>query len=163
MLLIPIDHGMSLPSSFEFHEEDYCWLSWPQCENGMSEKMEQYIASINVDKDIEMLRCNFHISDASLVVFKVLNSLLVKGAKRGLSLKEMAKIWCRKAYEDAPSRLELLVSESTKFARELEGKDNLNESDDVRWLKCKKTTDLFTIIDYKLSQEIDSIIRAKNV
>jgi hypothetical protein len=159
--LIPIDHGMSFPSSFEFREEDYCWLSWPQSAQPFSERMKEYIASVNLDKDIESLQCNFPLGEASLIVFKVMNMLLIMAVKRGLTLKDMSLIWCRPSYSEAPSVLETIMQEGSKYRSDLKYNLDTNGCEDVRWLQSKGSIDFFSVIEYRISLEIDKIIRNK--
>jgi len=36
LILVPIDHGMSLPDTLELCSFDLCWLGWPQAEEKFS-------------------------------------------------------------------------------------------------------------------------------
>ena len=160
--LIPIDHGMSFPSSFEFREEDYCWLAWPQSSQPFSERMREYIASVDLEKDIESLQCNFPLGEASLIVFKVMNMLLKMGVKRGMTLKEMSLIWCRPSYSESPSVLEVIMQECLRLRSDLRYNAEAIGCEDIRWLQSKSSIDLFSIIEYRISLEIDKIIRNKS-
>jgi hypothetical protein len=124
--------------------------------------MKEYIASVNLDKDIESLQCNFPLGEASLIVFKVMNILLIMGVKRGLTLKDMSLIWCRQSYSDAPSVLETIMLESSKFQSDLRYNLEANGCEDVRWLQSKGSIDFFSVIEYRISLEIDKIIRNKS-
>ena len=54
MKLVPIDHGYSLPHTLE----DVCfeWEFWPQAKVPFSEDTRAYVAAIDVDADVELLR-----------------------------------------------------------------------------------------------------------
>ena len=57
--LIPIDHGSSLSDSLDMVEFDYCWLMWPQAHIPFSNKILQYIASVDIMDDIKFLDQQF--------------------------------------------------------------------------------------------------------
>ena len=68
--LIPIDHGMSLPSTLDISEYrssltqifriDYCWMSWNQARVPFSKKCLDHIDKIDIEKDINLLNSIFY-------------------------------------------------------------------------------------------------------
>eukprot|EP00826_Nyctotherus_ovalis_P012882 TRINITY_DN13430_c0_g1_i3.p1 TRINITY_DN13430_c0_g1~~TRINITY_DN13430_c0_g1_i3.p1 ORF type:complete len:509 (-),score=135.64 TRINITY_DN13430_c0_g1_i3:204-1730(-) len=93
--LIPIDHGMSMPDSLEILEMEYCWLSWNQRSHPFSQATLKYIESINVMEDVEMLSSQYNFRPICLRNMRMSATILKKGAAAGLTLEEIAKIWCR--------------------------------------------------------------------
>ena len=54
MKLVPIEHGYALPHTLE----DVCfeWEFWPQAKLPYSEEIREYVADIDVDAYIDLLR-----------------------------------------------------------------------------------------------------------
>jgi len=95
--LIPIDHGMSIPSTLDITMDDYCWLSedYQQKDHPFSKRTLSYIKSIDVDSDIEFLNSQFRFRPICLRNIKMSTIILKRGAEAGLTLAEIAKIWAR--------------------------------------------------------------------
>eukprot|EP00252_Welwitschia_mirabilis_P013067 TRINITY_DN28891_c0_g1_i1.p1 TRINITY_DN28891_c0_g1~~TRINITY_DN28891_c0_g1_i1.p1 ORF type:complete len:599 (-),score=111.93 TRINITY_DN28891_c0_g1_i1:306-2102(-) len=108
--LVPIDHGYCLPESFE--DCTFEWMNWPQAEQPFSPKFLKYIESLDVEKDIALLK--FHgwtLSDECARVFRISTMLLKKGAAAGLSPYDIALIMCRESL-NKPSVIENIVEEA---------------------------------------------------
>lgn len=112
-ILIPIDHGMSIPESLEVCSYDLIWLSFNQAEKPFSEKSLQYIKHLDVMKDIKLLQANFKFRPICLRNMRISNMLLKKGAAAGLTLANIGQILCRPDEDDEqPSMLETMVSKA---------------------------------------------------
>lgn len=108
--LVPIDHGLSIPDSLEVCSYDLAWLGYDQAEQPFSQKTLDYIESLDIDQDIEMLDSNFKIRPECLRNMKVSSLLLQQGAARGLNLAQIGQILCRPDEDDCePSCLEKIV------------------------------------------------------
>jgi len=93
--LIPIDHGYALPATLD--GAWFEWLTWPQVKQPMSHKTREYIASLDVDNEIAMLRTKFGntIRPEHFRVLRISTTLLQKGAAAGLTLYQIATIVSR--------------------------------------------------------------------
>ncbi len=96
---------------------EYCWLSWPHKDRPFSEKTLQYIKSINIMEDIEMLNSQYKFRPICLRNMRLSNTILKKGAAAGLTLGEIGKIWSRTDDEgEVPSIFERLVASARRQA-----------------------------------------------
>eukprot|EP00891_Asterochloris_glomerata_P006752 jgi/Astpho2/6752/Aster-06767 len=94
--LIPIDHGMCLPSSWA----DVCWewQYWRQAKVPFSKKTRDYIASLDVERDLSLLAAHGLALRAECTrVFRASSLLLQKAAARGMTPYAIASIMCRDA------------------------------------------------------------------
>ncbi|XP_022992198.1 phosphatidylinositol 4-kinase gamma 4-like [Cucurbita maxima] len=93
-VLIPIDHGYCLPTSFE--DCTFDWLYWTQAKQPYDAETLEYINSLNAEEDIAVLK--FHGWELPLECARTLcisTMLLKKGAKRGLTPFDIGSIMCR--------------------------------------------------------------------
>lgn len=109
--LIPIDHAFSLPKNLS--DIWFCWRNWSQAKKPMSPRTKEYIAKLDVEKDIQLLQSKFPriFNDQHFTVMRVTNALLQQGALLDLTFHDLASVICPPA-EDSPSTLELLVEQS---------------------------------------------------
>jgi len=106
--LIPIDHTYILPPSLD--NAWFEWHHWRQAKEPFSPETLHYIASIDIEKDTQVLR-SVGIEEECIRTMKVTTTLLKKGAEAGLNLFEIATMVCRKN-RNLPSVLERLVVQS---------------------------------------------------
>lgn len=122
--LIPIDHAYCLPDTLEIGWTDWVWLEWPQAKMELDETTKNYIASIDVEADCELLRAKLSIREPCLRLMRITTMLLKKGVARGLTLYEIAKIICRDSIDDAESsELEIVCHQATALAKVLQKRD----------------------------------------
>ncbi len=127
--LVPIDHGYCFPTTLG--EANWEWLYWPQAKVAFSEQTLRRIESIDVDADANLLR-SLGLSEDAVRVNKITTLLLKKGAAAGLTLFEMARLCCRRTFEE-PSPLELIVAATTKdLAREEDSSNNSNNNNEQK-------------------------------
>jgi len=93
MSLIPIDHGFSLPDSFE--DIWFEWFPWPQTRKPMDEETKRYIEAINIEEDLFTLR-GLGIREECLKSLRISTTWLKKGAKADLTLHQIAGVLCLK-------------------------------------------------------------------
>jgi hypothetical protein len=113
--LIPVDHGYCLPDFLEIAWCDWCWLDWPQAKVQFSPDMLQYIASLDVKSDVDILRRKLSIREESLRIMEICGRVLQTGAAAGLNLHQIGKIISRDNL-DAPSLLEITVEQALSLA-----------------------------------------------
>jgi hypothetical protein len=111
--LIPIDHGMCLPSTLQ--DVSFEWLYWPQAKVQFDDASLEYIKGLDADKDVSMLASHGLVVRPECVrVLRVCTMLLKKGAERGLTPFAIGSIMCREANTKSP--LEKLHSRASKLA-----------------------------------------------
>jgi len=108
-MLIPIDHGYSLPSTLD--EALFVWLDWPQVNCKMVPEVKEYIANLNVEVDVQILKDKFPQSfgDEHFSIMRLTAMLLKKGAALDLTLNQIGSLICRLDF-NMPSPLEQIVS-----------------------------------------------------
>ncbi|KAG5056282.1 hypothetical protein AAZX31_03G236300 [Glycine max] len=95
-VLIPIDHGYCLPTSFE--DCTFEWLYWPQARQPYSSETIDYIKSLDAEEDIALLK--FHGWDLPVECARTLRistMLLKKGVERGLTPFAIGSLMCRES------------------------------------------------------------------
>ncbi|OIV95053.1 hypothetical protein TanjilG_10873 [Lupinus angustifolius] len=95
-VLIPIDHGYCLPTTFE--DCTFEWLYWPQARTPYSTESVKYINSLDAEEDIALLK--FHGWDLPVECSRTLRistMLLKKAVARGLTPFTIGSIMCRES------------------------------------------------------------------
>jgi hypothetical protein len=115
MELIPIDHGCSLPDTFEVNWHDWAWLSWPQTKQPLSDQEKAYIARLDAALDVALLEKELSIRWQCLLVLRIATCFLQKGAAADLSLFDIACMMSRDEYEK-PSVLEIVFAQAKTLA-----------------------------------------------
>ncbi|WVY92372.1 hypothetical protein V8G54_031460 [Vigna mungo] len=109
-VLIPIDHGYCLPTSFE--DCTFEWLYWPQACQPYSPETIDYIKSLDAEEDISLLK--FHGWDLPVECARTLRistMLLKKGTQRGLTPFTIGSMMCRESL-NKESVIEEIVQEA---------------------------------------------------
>ncbi|CAH2057731.1 unnamed protein product [Thlaspi arvense] len=110
IVLVPIDHGYCLPESFE--DCTFEWLYWSQAKEPYSPETLDYVRSLDVEEDIDLLK--FHGWKMPLKTARTLRistMLLKKGVERGLTAFEIGSIMCRETLS-TKSLVEGMVEEA---------------------------------------------------
>jgi hypothetical protein len=113
--LVPIDHGLSIPSSLDITEYDLCWMNWPHSKDSLSPAMVEYVKQLDPLKDIETLKNSLPFRDVCLRNIRIAGMLLKKGVEAGMSLYEIGCIMYRQGYEESPSELENIISKAQEI------------------------------------------------
>ncbi|PRP75782.1 hypothetical protein PROFUN_08776 [Planoprotostelium fungivorum] len=125
--LIPIDHGYCLPRTLD--KCWFCWLTWPQAKVPFGGEELEYITSIDIEKDIKMLR-RMDITEDVLENYRIACLLLKHGASRGMTAYDIGAILCRVKGIDKESELEKMLVHykilSTKMGTDLKVKDMIS-------------------------------------
>mmetsp|Transcript_6515 Transcript_6515/g.5854 ORF Transcript_6515/g.5854 Transcript_6515/m.5854 type:complete len:108 (-) Transcript_6515:1032-1355(-) len=69
--LIPIDHGLILPSVFEACTYDLIWMDWEHVEQPWTEEELEYLSKINPKEDVLKLTKYFKFRDVCLRNFRI--------------------------------------------------------------------------------------------
>ncbi|KAG1677055.1 hypothetical protein FOA52_001225 [Chlamydomonas sp. UWO 241] len=86
-VLIPIDHGFSLPEALG--APNFAWLHWPQAKQPFSEKELSHIASLDAEADVRLLReCLPRLRPGSLRLLELMTVLLKHYAQARKTLYE---------------------------------------------------------------------------
>lgn len=109
-VLIPIDHGYCLPTTFE--DCTFEWLYWPQARQQYTAETIEYIKSLDAEEDIALLK--FHGWDLPIEcarTLKISTMLLKKGVERGLTPFAIGSLMCRERL-NKESVIEEIVQEA---------------------------------------------------
>lgn len=126
--LIPVDHGLSFPDCIEICDFEIVWMGWPQSQIPFSNEELAHIDNINLEKDLEMVKCRLNIRKKCLRNFVAANILLKNAARQGFNLFEIGKMVYR-VNEEEPSLLQRLLKktkDSYKIKRSVG--DNLSKN-----------------------------------
>eukprot|EP00245_Coleochaete_scutata_P011877 TRINITY_DN4499_c1_g1_i1.p1 TRINITY_DN4499_c1_g1~~TRINITY_DN4499_c1_g1_i1.p1 ORF type:complete len:621 (-),score=113.05 TRINITY_DN4499_c1_g1_i1:1088-2950(-) len=105
--LVPIDHGYSIPETFE--DCTFEWLCWPQAHLPYNAETTAYIERLDVEQDIALLKSfGWSVSPECARVLRVSTLLLKKGATKGLTPHTIGSMMCR-ARLTVKSELEKLL------------------------------------------------------
>lgn len=103
---------MCVTLSLQFEDCTFEWLYWPQAHAPFKESTLKYIASLDAEQDIALLREHgWSLRSACARVFRISTMLLKKGAAAGLTPFEVGSMMCRKTL-DKKSPIELMLEEA---------------------------------------------------
>jgi hypothetical protein len=120
LVLVPIDHSLSMPETLEISEIDLCWMNFPQCKEKTDAHCEEFISSLDPLKDIILLKDSMPISDKSLTLLRTSTLLLKKGTKAGLTLQQIGSLLFRKEDDDSPSVIEKILTKSKELQKSIQ-------------------------------------------
>lgn len=127
--LVPIDHGFALPEALE--PPYFEWQHWPQAMLPFGREELEYIANLDAEADIRMLRTEVpSLREESLRVLQVCTTLLKACAAAGLTLSEIAGVVTRPliGMEEEPSELERICFNARAEVEEVSDSE-LEEAD----------------------------------
>lgn len=118
--LIPIDHGYCLPQTLNIGWCDWCWLSWKQINEPLSQTLVDYVESLDAEKDAFRLQRETSISRLALRNMRISVMLLKAGVSAGLTLSEIASLMIRNDIDlEVPSELEVAVLRAGALAESM--------------------------------------------
>jgi len=112
--LTPIDHSYTLPDKLDGAYFD--WLYWNHTKVPFSKQNLQYIDSLDIEQDAEILS-SLGIGEDCVRTMKISTTWLKHGAKAGLTLFDIAYLVCRRR-NDEESFLERLVAKAVEYSSE---------------------------------------------
>ena len=108
-ILVPIDHGYTLPTSLLINEYDWVWFHMSQVKRPVDPEIKEYILGLDFDTLAKKLQEQVAVTDESLFLLRLSHNLIVNGIKAGLTLHDIAKLIAR-VEDDVPSPLERTVA-----------------------------------------------------
>lgn len=136
--LVPIDHGLCLPSASHLQDVSFCWTGWKQCDAPLSEDSIKFIDSLDGRRDSLLLWSVFggpSMRKDSLLTLRLSTALLQEGVRVGLSLSEIGRMMCRL---DGLGRVAASTSESAPGAPSEPTDKDFDEAEARRRAKNKK-------------------------
>jgi len=113
-LLIPIDHGFSLPDTLDATDVWFEWYNWPQAKLPFDRATKTYVSKLDVMKDHENLR-RLGIRKECVRTMILSSLVLKKGVSGGLNLHQIASLFmkkiCGRKHKTFPSIVENLSEE----------------------------------------------------
>ncbi|ETW03070.1 hypothetical protein H310_05498 [Aphanomyces invadans] len=106
--MVPIDHGLCLPSVKHLDSATFEWLHWPQAKFPLSPEAAAHVASLDTEQDAATLR-SLGLPEECIATMQVCTKLLQKGVENGFSLYDVGAVVQREGCGSSPSKLELLV------------------------------------------------------
>jgi hypothetical protein len=107
--MVPIDHGLTLPSYRHLDEAKFDWLSWPQAKYPFSPESMAHICRLDITKDAILLR-SLGIPEECITTMLLTTVLLQKAASVGFSLYDIGSMLQRDHMGHEPSVLENMVT-----------------------------------------------------
>jgi len=150
-VLIPIDHGYSLPRSFASVKDLWFeWITFPQAKRPFDEETKQFIEAIDIETNVHLFH-ELGICEESIKIMEVTTTLLKKCAKANWTLYDIAMLLVNSSLrdDDEPSALEDLIEEAEEDYEVL-----LSNGD--RPLSPSTNTRVFINL---ISQKIDDLIQ----
>jgi hypothetical protein len=95
--LVPIDHGLCLPSINGLNDISVSWVNWKQAKKEVTEANKAYIQELDGRADSLLLHAALgdRIRPSCLLTLRVCTLLLQEGVRRGLTLSEIAGMMSR--------------------------------------------------------------------
>ena len=151
LVLIPIDHGCTLPHYNQMTETNFVWMNWPQSKAPLCPEHIKTILQLNSWQDAEMLRQELQdqLVPEAVLTLHIGTSVLQTCAKRGWSLYAMGELFCRNSSSrNTPSEIERLICETQQ---ELQGDDDDDSC-------CPELLMFMTCFCRKFQEFLDSMI-----
>lgn len=123
--LIPIDHGYTLPHTISGLQDSWFeWLNWPQAKKPFGPEAKAYIARLDAEKDIVLLKEKFgnYIRPECYKVLRITTMWLKTGAEIGLTAYDIGQMMCME-----PSQLEKMCWEAEELAEKQRDGENMND------------------------------------
>ena len=103
-----------------------CWLHWPQAKAPYTDEMLEYIANLDAEADMALLRSTLALPEDCLLTLFIGTTLVKIAALHGLTLHETGMLMVREMM-DVPSAVEQVVAEAV-FLVGSQGLDGVGEA-----------------------------------
>ena len=91
--LVPIDHGACLPELYNTVEAvNLEWRSSPQAKQPVEPQLKEYIAQLDVERDVHLLRNVLNFKDTCVRMFRLAHVLLKRGVAAGMTLLDVSNM-----------------------------------------------------------------------
>ncbi|RHY23718.1 hypothetical protein DYB36_001561 [Aphanomyces astaci] len=128
--MVPIDHGLCLPSVEHLDAATFEWLHWPQAKFPLNPEAAAHVASLDIDQDTATLRA-IGLPETSVLTMQICTKLLQKGVENGFTLYDVGAVMEREGCGNLPSKLEMLVAGVKESVQDMSSPGFLVEVDDV--------------------------------
>lgn len=142
MRLVPIDHGLSMPSWDKLSGACFCWSSWKLAAEPFSEAMRIYVAALEPFKDVTTL-LKLGIRPDCVLTYLICSLFVKKAVAEGLRLCDIAATMQSgndSCHQECSSVLEKIVSTVAKESGfngfGLEGVINWDDAHLSNFLRC---------------------------
>ncbi|EQC39291.1 hypothetical protein SDRG_03497 [Saprolegnia diclina VS20] len=103
--MVPIDHGLTLPSYQHLDGATFDWLHWPQAKFPLSAAAIAHVQSLDTTRDAILLR-SLGLPEDCILTMQISTMLLQKAVAAGYSLYDIGMLVQRDGLGDLPSQLE---------------------------------------------------------
>ncbi|OQS04715.1 N-acetylated-alpha-linked acidic dipeptidase [Thraustotheca clavata] len=109
--MIPIDHGLTLPSFHHLDGATFDWCYWPQAKYPLSPTAQEHVKSLDPHRDAQILR-SLGLSEDTILTMYICTMLLKKAVALGFSLYDIGMLLQRDGLGENPTALEDLVEQA---------------------------------------------------
>jgi hypothetical protein len=97
--LVPLDHGLALPSINQLDDIQLAWTNWKQTREPLSQTSRAYVEALDGRGDTVLLASVLgdRIRPACLLTLRLCTALLQEGVSAGLTLMEIGLMMCRES------------------------------------------------------------------
>jgi len=107
--LVPIDHGLVLPSYRDLSDVRFEWAPWAQCDQPLSAATRLYVAQLNPLRDATLLY-SLGIAEESIISMIFATFLLMRASAKGFTVRLVASFMQRDPYQaEQPSLIERII------------------------------------------------------
>ena len=110
--LIPIDHGLCLPSSLEVYRYYLCWLTWKQAQEPVHSELKAYIEKLQPLEDVMLLKNKLDLQENSLKLLGLAEIFLKKAIQKNMTVYQIALMMYRDEEDEERSCFEKLVEQT---------------------------------------------------
>lgn len=94
IVLVPIDHGYSLPLCSTKVLPEWCWRHWYQSKVEMDESVKEYIRNLDIEKDVALLKNNLpEIEEDAVITLRISTMWLKLGVEAGLTIYSLSSFF----------------------------------------------------------------------
>lgn len=115
--LIPIDHAYCLPPVTALDGAFFEWQFWPQAKKPFSQNTKEYVTSIDIDQDANLLR-SLGFPESCVTTMVVSTMLLKEAVSAGWTLYDIACLLARGIPMTAPSKFEEILTKCYEKTKE---------------------------------------------
>jgi len=117
MRLTPIDHTYCLPAISLLDGAYFEWQYWPQAKKPFSQQTKDYVAAIDVEQDVLLLR-SLGLPEECIATMVASTILLKEAVAAGWTLYDIASFMCRGIPLTNPSKFEELIAKCAPSTNE---------------------------------------------
>ena len=94
IILVPIDHGYSLPVCTTKAVPEWCWRYWYQSQIGIEESVKEYVRNLDIEKDIALLKSHIpELEEEAIWTLRISTMWLKLGVEAGLTIQTLSSFY----------------------------------------------------------------------